>query len=253
MAAEQPPAESRSGPPFPGLGALRTAFAQLTVLGARARSDVDAAAVYYPLVGAVLGALWLAVDALVRPRAGAFAASVAVACVAAAATRAAPLAALGRSVAALLARSNARQRLACGNRLLDHACAFTVFALEVLLLNALGRYRPIALIFAPLLGACSMVVIAVGSRAARLDGRLVKFAPAVSFREFGIATTATFAVVFLAADFLGLLLVLTTAALTIAARVGWHRWMGGVSYPAMLATAEAVQIAILAVLVAIRP
>jgi hypothetical protein len=56
---------------------------------------------------------------------------------------------------------------------------------------------------------------------------------------------------FFAAEFLGLLLVLATAASTIAARVGLHRWIDGVNETAVLATAEAVQLLILALLVAL--
>jgi hypothetical protein len=125
-----------------------------------------------------------------------------------------------------------------------------VAAVELALLGALDRFRVVGLAFAPVLGCCAMVVLAVGSRAARADGRRLKFAPGVGFREFGVASTATFALVFLSTEFLGLLLVLATAAFTIGARVSLHRWLGGVNDTAMLATGEAVQLLVIAVLVA---
>jgi len=48
----------------------------------------------------------------------------------------------------------------------------------------------------------------------------------------------------------GLLLVLATAAFTIAARVFFHRWIDGVNETAMLATGEAAQLMILGLLAA---
>jgi hypothetical protein len=133
----------------------------------------------------------------------------------------------------------------------EYACTAAVVAAEVAALSALGRYRIVGLLAAPVLGCCSMVVLAVGSRAARPDGRRVKFAPAVTFREFGLATAATFAVLFWATEFLGLLLILATALCTIAARVGWHRWWGGVNETAVLATSEAIQCVVLLLLAAL--
>jgi hypothetical protein len=121
-------------------------------------------------------------------------------------------------------------------------------ALQIGVLCALDRFRVVGLVLAPVLGCCSLVVMAVGSRAARADGRRLKFAPAVTFREFGVASTATFALVFLSTDFLGLLLVLATAAFTIGARVFFHRWLDGVNETALLATGEATQVLILTLL-----
>ena len=65
------------------------------------------------------------------------------------------------------------------------------------------------------------------------------------------ASTATFALVFLTTEFLGLLLVLATAAFTIAARVFFHRWLDGVNETALLAVGEATQVMILALLAAL--
>jgi adenosylcobinamide-GDP ribazoletransferase len=253
MADAAPEPAPRRAPPFPGPAAVLAAFRALTVVGAGAATgQVDASAVYYPLVGLVLGALWSATDALVAPRAGRATASVAVVLVAAAATRARPLLALGRTLAAVPSgRAKRLAMLDAGRGALVAAGTLLVLAAEVAVLAALDRYRLVGLVLAPTLGCCSMVVLAVGSRAARADGRRLKFAPDVTFREFGIASTATFAFVFLTTEFLGLLLVLATAAFAIAARVSWHRWIDGVNETALLATAEAVQLLVLGVLVAL--
>lgn len=245
--------EPRGGPPFPGLGALATAFRALTILGPTgAPFRVDASAVYFPLVGLVLGAVWLAVDRLIEPWAGPLAASIAVLVVATALTRGRGVLALARTLAAPVAGSGRRlEAFESVGAAATGIAAALVLAAELAVLVRLTRFRLVGLAFAPVLGCCSIVVLAVGSRAARADGRQVKFAPDVTFREFGIATTATFALLFLTTEFLGLLLVLTTAVFTVAARVGWHRWIGGVNATALFATAEATQLLVLAVLAAL--
>jgi cobalamin synthase len=251
MSAALPDPASRAAPLAAGAAAVGRAVRALTILGGnRPAAQIDASAVYYPLVGLAVGALWVATDRLVTAAAGRISASVAVVLVAALVTRARPLLALGRLLAALPA--GAARRLAVlesGRGGLVSVSVAVVAAVEVLVLCALDRFRLVGVLFAPVLASCSIVVLAVGSRAARADGRRLKFAPDVTFREFGIATTATFALVFLTAEFLGLLLVLATAVLTVAARVFFHRWIDGVNETAVLAAAEAIQILILALLV----
>jgi cobalamin synthase len=245
-----PPADRDARPaaaPFPGPRGIVDAF-RFVAYGA---AEVGAWAVYLPVVGAALGALGMAVDRAVDPVGGRIGASIAVAVASAVATRARPLGALGRVLAALF--TDRRRRFAALERtgMPAQACAAAVLAVQVGVLCPLDRFRTIGLALAPVLGACAMVVLAVGSRAARADGRRLKFAPAVTFREFGLASTATFALVFLSSEFLGLLLVVATAACTIAARVGFHRWIDGVNETALLATGAAVQLVILALLAAI--
>jgi len=248
-AAPQP--ESRPAPPFPGLAAVGAAFRALTVLGGGPAARVDASALYYPLVGLALGAVWVLTDRATSALAGRMVASLAVILVATAATGARAVRALARTLAALVSGRE------CSLEVLEHGAGWLpalalagVLGGEIAVLYSLDRFRLVGLAFAPVLGCCSMVVIAVGSRAARRDGRRLKFAPGITFREFGLASTATFALIFLSADFLGLLLVLTTAACTIGARVFFHRWIDGVNETAMLATGEAVQLVILALLAA---
>jgi cobalamin synthase len=252
MSHAPPVPEPRAAPPFRGLGGLAAAFRQLTILGpAGALCRVDASAVYFPLVGLVLGVVWAAVDRAIDPWAGRRAASIGVLVVAAGLTRGRGVLALARTlVAALFGRGRGVEALESTAAGTPWIAAALVLAAELGVLVGLARFRLVGLAFAPVLGCCSMVVLAVGSRAARADGRQLKFAPEVTFREFGIATTATFALLFLTTEFLGLLLVLTTAAFTVAARVGWHRSIGGVNATALLATAEATQLLVLAVLAA---
>jgi hypothetical protein len=242
-----PPADSnepRVPPALPGVSGLIDAL-HFVRYGA---PEIGSWALYLPAIGLGFGIVWVAVDRALASTAAAGARSLAVVLVAAAMTRARPLLALGRLLAAIPSGGMGR-RAARGA--VDYACAAAVVAVEVVALSALGRYRIVGLLAAPVLGCCSMVVLAVGSRAARPDGRRMKFAPAVTFREFGLATTATFAVLFWATEFLGLLLILATALCTIAARVGWHRWRGGVDETAVLATSEAIQCVVLLLLAAL--
>jgi cobalamin synthase len=251
MPGALPDPASRAAPSFSAPAAVARAFRALTILGwNRAATPIDASAMYYPLVGLALGALWIATDRAVTAAAGRTAASVAVVLVAAVATRAAPLLALARFLVALPAgRARRLAGLEWGPGMRVSIAAAAVLLANTALLCALDRYRLVGLLFAPVLGSCSIVVLAVGSRAARADGRRLKFAPDVTFREFGVATAATFALLFLTSEFLGLLLVLATAACTVAARVFFHRWIDGVNETAVLATAEAIQLLTLALLV----
>jgi hypothetical protein len=221
------------------------------VLSPRRAGAVGAWAVYLPLVGLVLGGLWRLTDYAVAPLAGRVAASAAVVLVHVATTRGRGLRALGAVLAAMSAGRDRRVAVVAGApRAPAYAAALVLAGAAFALLCALDRFRSVGLAFAPLLGCCSMGVLAVGSRAARTDGRRLKLAPAVQFREFGLATTATFALVFVTTEFLGLLLILTTAAFTIGARVFFHRWMECVNETALLASAEATQLLVLGLLAA---
>ena len=80
------------------------------------------------------------------------------------------------------------------------------------------------------------------------DGRRVKFAPDTTFREFAVASTLTFAVIFIATESLGLVLVLATAALIIGLRSLFHRWLDGINDTVMDATCELTQLVTLAIL-----
>jgi hypothetical protein len=194
----------------------------------------------------------LAADRLCSPLGGMSFGSAAALATAIALTGGSGFSALARSLASVLPDSTrpALQRVhdVPGAVVLVLSTALAV--LELFCLLHLDRFRSIGMLSAPMLAHCAMVVLAVGSRAARMDGKQVKFAPAVTFNEFALASAATFAVVFLAADFLGLLLVLATAALTVALRVIFHLRLGGVDSLSLHAGAQATEIVVLAILAA---
>jgi len=230
------PSTERAAPPFPGFAAFGAAIRYLTPLGVAGR--VDASAVYYPLIGLLIGAVWLAIDRMASAVAGRTLASVAIVLAGVVLTGGRPLLALSRALLGRRVGAPAAVYLGAG----------LLAAVQIGVIDALGRYRPVGLLFAPLLGCCSLVVLAVGAREARADGRRVKFAPLVTFREFGAASTATFALIFLTTEFLGLLLILYGAALSLAARVALHRWRGGVDDTTLRASGAAIELLVLGLL-----
>ena len=202
-------------------------------------SPVGLSAVYYPLIGLVLGIGMVAVDRAMMPWASVWASSIGVVGFHAAATRGRPLAGLAQMVCRFITVGLGRSAVAL------FLVQIAVFALAVWIIGRIDNGRVIALLFAPMLGRSAMVVMATGSREARDDGRQVKFSRELTFREFGIASTAAFAVVFLTTNFLGLLLVLVTGMATIALRLSLHWRLGGVDRSSLHASGEFVQLAVL--------
>jgi cobalamin synthase len=224
-----------------GISAFVATVHSLTALSARnATRVVDANAVFYPVVGFVFGAIALLADWSASWFAGEQVRSLAVLLALLLCTAARPHRALGQLAEACLLK---RQRSAAV-RLLEgpedgtsRTLAAVVAVVELIFLCELDRFRSIGLLFAPTLAHCSMVVLAVGSRAARLDGRRIKFAPGLTFNEFAVASVLTFSVIFLTSEFLGLLLVLSAAFLTV-----------GVNATVLDATCEVSTLATLALL-----
>lgn len=252
----QPPDAPPDSKPLPGTVGARSylsspllAVRALTAVGgAEMEAALQRSAIYFPLVGLLIGTLWVATDKAASVG-GKWLASLLVLTAGLLVTGGRPLLALGRVTRALFAgRSGAITALQAPASVGLYVAAVVFGGLELACLVGLDRFRLIGLLVVPVLGRCSMVVLAVGSRAATGDGRRVKFAPGLSFNEFALASTMTFAVIAIATEFLGLLLVLCTASLTVALRVLFHRWIGGIDRTAVDATCEATQIATLALL-----
>jgi cobalamin synthase len=224
----------------------------LTIVSGRdAKRVVDANAVFYPLVGLLLGALALLADWGASLFAGLIVRSLAVLLVGLVCTAARPHRALGQLLQACLLK---RHRIVAVGLLegpesgVSRMLAAIVVLVELACLCELDRFRTLGLLFAPTLAHCSMVVLAVGSRAARLDGKRMKFAPGLTFNEFAVASALTFSIIFLTSEFLGLLLVLCAAFLTIGLRLLFHRWLDGVNTTVLDATCEVSALATLALL-----
>jgi cobalamin synthase len=253
--AEQPD-EPESSPPgaaraWPVVGDLAAAIRQLTFLEHGERAfPMGASAMFYPLVGLGIGGLWILVDRLAAFAGSPLLSAALVLTGTVLATRARPLLGAGRTLAASFSRSRARAL-----RLMDGpvetaalAAAAVVLALELLCLIQLDRLRFVGLAAAPLLGRWSMVVMAVGSRAARADGRRYKFDPQVTFRELGVTSTVTFALLFAATGFLGVVLVLSVAAAVVGLRTWLHHRLHGITCASLGAACELAQLITLALL-----
>ncbi len=227
--------------PIPGLSGFWRAAMQL--LGGDDDSPVGLSAVYYPLIGLLVGVMMVGLDWLLAMRFSVQAASLTVVAFHVVVTRGRPLDGLARSVALGLGGTSA------GNSpVILGSLRVLFFGLAVLLLAWIDTARVVALLFAPMLARCAMVVIATGSREARDDDKQVKFSRELTFREFGIASTATFAVVLLTTHFLGMLLVLASGLLTIGLRLLVHYARGGVDRSGLHACGEVVQLATLAII-----
>jgi hypothetical protein len=251
---DDPPTQPRGGeaPSAPAKSTeLLAAIRSLTAWGTEDGPRVGRSALFYPFVGVGLGTLYLAADRAAASFAGLGGRSLAVVLVSALFTGGRGWIGFGRAAIALLdadheravatLRGTARQAPV---RIATAGCAVAQF----LCLCGLDRFRTAALLFAPLLGACSMVVLAVGSRQLRADGRRMKYAPALTFNEFAVASSVSFAIVFLSAEFLGLLLVLATAALTVGLRVLLHWRLDGVDDSSLQAGRALVELQTLFIL-----
>ena len=105
-----------------------------------------------------------------------------------------------------------------------------------------GSARPVALLFAPMLGRWSMVVLATGARDAAGPAR--KFNPAITFREFALTSVLTLAATLTLGEAFGVVLVVAVAGWTLVLRLLSHRWAGGVSWRFLHAAAASVEIVV---------
>jgi cobalamin synthase len=111
--------------------------------------------------------------------------------------------------------------------------------------TAASAARPAAVLFAPLLARWALVVLATGVRDAAAPRR--KFNPAITFREFALASVFSFVAVFAVAEAVGILIVVAVAALTLTLRLSVHRWAGGVSWRFLLACVDGIEMFVLAI------
>jgi adenosylcobinamide-GDP ribazoletransferase len=224
------------------------ALSELTIFGTRQTpATLGSSALFYPLVGLLLGTTWLATDYLTGGLVGRRAASAAVIIVSLVLTRGATARGFVDTSLEILSRAAltaGRQGSPSGAG--GIALALVVLGLELLCLLEIERLRAAALLFAPTLGRWSMVVLAFGSREAREDGRRVKFAPNVTFREFGLTSTVTFLMVFAATEFLGVLVVGVAGLVTVGLRLLLHARLQGVTRASLGGACEATQLVCLA-------
>ena len=230
MANDQDAPADASNAALPQVGDLLAAFGTLTVLPLpRPNPGSEAfgrAALFFPLVGLLIGAglvgmQWVAADWLSAWWAAAMV-----------------VGAWETVTAAALLRAH---EMGAGARL---ALIATIAATKLVGTVATAA-RPAALLFAPLLARWALVVLATGVRDAAAPGR--KFNPAITFREFALASVFSFAAVLAVAEAFGMLLVVGVAALTLGLRLSVHRWAGGVTWRFLLACVEGIEVFVLAI------
>lgn len=247
--------EPEASPPAarcrPVLAELIAAVRRLTPLQrGEGASPMGASAMLHPVLGLGLGAVWVLVDRLAASTGNAPLAAAVVLAAALLVTRGRPLLGAGRTLAASFSRSRSRalQLMDGPVEVAALAAAAVVLALEWVCLIQLDRLRFVGLATAPFLGRWSMVVMAVGSRAARADGRRYKFDPEIGFRELGVTSTVTFGLLFAATGFLGVVLALSVAAAVVALRTWLHRRLDGITDASLGAACELAQLVTLALL-----
>jgi adenosylcobinamide-GDP ribazoletransferase len=104
-----------------------------------------------------------------------------------------------------------------------------------------GGYREMALLFAPMLSRWACVVMAYSSRPARAEGLGAMFVRGSQFREFGLASMFTLAVVFSVMEILGLVVFVPLAGLIIGFTLYCNRRLGGVTGDTLGALGEMIE------------
>ncbi|MBI1816474.1 MAG: adenosylcobinamide-GDP ribazoletransferase [Deltaproteobacteria bacterium] len=222
---------------------LLAAIAWLTALpvGVMAPVRQGTAALFYPIVGLAIGACWALCDRAAVEFVPAFPRALLVLGVWLVATGGRYAAGVARTCAAVVGGNRQRGlESMAGPALTLPGCIgmLGMLAAQLWSLVALDRLRLPALLYAPMLAAWSVVVLVHGSRAARTDGRRVKYAPAVSFREFAVASVITFGVLFSLSQAVGILVGVVVGAAIVGIRVGLHGWLDGLTEASVRASAD---------------
>jgi cobalamin synthase len=255
MSDEEPFAERRPGSALPTMGELQAAVRYATCFGRGSADALERGALFVPLVGLAVGAVLVGVDRALAAAPVPVGAIAVVFCLAllrgdlgwrsrtpsSAEPRPARLAAGDKADAEGDLRPVSRGP---SNRRVAAMLWLAAQTAKCVALAASGVPPP-ALLFAPMLGGWAVVVCAFGARDAAAPATGRKFARGITFREFSLTSVYAFAVVMAVNEALGIAMVLCASAVTVALRVVWHRWFGGVTEARARATGEAVEVAVL--------
>ena len=230
---------------------LRAALGLLTAWSAGAtgapRDVLAGSLMTFPVVGLALGVVAAATVALLPAGSGALGIVVLTAL-----AGGLPSYGLAACASALL-RGGPAEVVLARLRARPDALGWTIAALALLAeacaMTTLPRPAGLAgLAFAPLLGAWAVVVQCYGGTPVRARGRAAALVGRARFREFGGASLVALGVVLLAADAVGLALVVVAALTTVGLRVYCHRRLGGLTGKTLLATRALVEAVVLVVL-----
>jgi len=217
----------------------------------RSGDEIGRAAMFFPVIGFLLGLVLASANFLLAPLASPGLLSVALVALLALLTRGLHLDGLGDTFDGLGA-GGGRERVL---RIMDdsHTGAFGVIAIVLLLffkihaIESLDPDRWRALVAAPVLGRWAMVLLGYRSRAAKpgLGSTLIDH---LGTRQFILATAVT---LFLAAVLLrgtGIAMIAWVAVFTLASKSYFHRRLGGVTGDTFGAVGELSEASVLVLL-----
>ena len=230
------------------LTAFLTALHFLTIVRTKRDRTFDAtacrrSAIFFPLIGLLIGGLVWWVDDVLRPVLPTTILSIVLVGLLAVMSRGVHLDGVVKSTAALFYGSDpARKTSARGP--LGVLALFLILACKVCALDLLlGGYRDIALLLGPMLGRWACVVMAYSSRPARDEGPGTAFVHGVQFNEFALASLIALGVLFTLIEIAGIALVLPLGGLIIGFTLFCNRRLGGVAGEHWCAMAELVETA----------
>ncbi len=225
-----------------------TALHFLTLIQTKSAPPFDAtvcgrSAIFFPLVGLLIGALVWGIDCLLRPVLPTLVLSLTLVGLLAVVSRGFHLDGVVKSATALFGESDSARRASArgpfGVLVLVFLLVCKVRALDVLL----GGYRDIALFLGPMLGRWACVVMAYSSRPARTEGPGTTFVHGVQFNEFALSSLIALGVLFTLIEIAGIALVLPLGGLIIGFTLFCNRRLGGVAGEQWGALAELVETA----------
>ena len=223
-----------------------TALHFLTIIRPKRALPFDAtvcgrSAVFFPLIGLLLGALVWGVDWLLRPVLPTTLLSILLVGLLAVVSRGFHLDGVVKSIDALFGGSSPARRTPARGPL----GVFVLFFLLVCKVRALdlllGGYRDIALFLGPMLGRWACVVMAYSSRPARTQGSGATFVHGVQFNEFALSSLIALGVLFTLIEIAGIALVLPLGGLIIGFTLFCNSRLGGVAGDQWGAMAELVE------------
>jgi adenosylcobinamide-GDP ribazoletransferase len=217
-------------------------------------TDLGRAGVFFPLVGLLVGAIVWGLDQGFRSFCPSALSSVFLVAVLVILSRGFHLDGLADSADGLCGSSDRQRSL----EIMKDSTIGTFGALAVVVVLLLkvrsldllqGGYRGVALILGPMLSRWACVVMAYTSRPARAEGLGATFVRGTQFREFGLASVFTLAVVFSLMEILGLVVFVPLAALILGFTLYCNHRLGGVTGDTLGALGELVETATLCLFV----
>ena len=225
-----------------------TALHLLTIIRTKSARPFDAtvcgrSAVFFPLVGLLLGALVWGVDWLCRPVLPTTLLSIMLVGLLAVVSRGVHLDGVVKSTDALFDGSSSARRTPARGPVGVLVLFFLLVCKVSALYMLLGGYRDIALLLGPMLGRWACVVMAYSSRPARTEGPGTTFVHGVQFNEFALSSLIALGILFTLIEIAGIALVLPLGGLIIGFTLFCNSRLGGVAGDQWGAMAELVETA----------